>query len=72
MKKKLYKAFSELCDKLDNISCPVMIVCGERDNANKNIFKANKIWHQIDLYANVDGGFVKTKTLVKSILYSQR
>lgn len=56
--KNLYKAFSELCDKLDepiglcnsmmeldftdrldNISCPVLIVCGEKDNANKKAAK---------------------------------
>lgn len=29
----------DLLDGLDNISCPVMIVCGEKDNANKKAAK---------------------------------
>lgn len=37
----LCKSMMELdfTDKLDNISCPVMIVCGEKDNANKKASK---------------------------------
>ncbi len=37
----LCKSMMELdfTDRLDNISCPVMIVCGEKDNANKKAAK---------------------------------
>lgn len=37
----LCKSMMELdfTDRLDNISCPVMLVCGEKDNANKKAAK---------------------------------